>query len=102
MTADGVVANKGGSIANLKIVKVSEPNALTNAGANLFTSTKPLPVEANPTIAVGAIEHSNVQPVLAMSRLIEINRAYTTLASIMQHLDDTQKSAIERLAAVPA
>jgi hypothetical protein len=37
-----------------------------------------------------------------MSRLLEVTRAYSTLTTSMQRLDDTQKNALERLATVPA
>jgi hypothetical protein len=35
-----------------------------------------------------------------MSRLIEVNRAYSSLASMQQRLDETRRSAVERLATV--
>ena len=43
----------------------------------------------------GTIERSNVSPVYEMSRLIEVNRAYATLANMMQRNDDLRRSAEE-------
>ena len=49
----------------------------------------------------GVVEGSNVKAVLEMSRMIEINRAYSSLAALIQHNDDLRKSAVERLADIP-
>jgi flagellar basal body rod protein FlgG len=73
-----------------------------NEGSNLYSAKSQLPASKTPLVSVGSIEKSNVQPVLAMSRLIEVTRAYSALATSMQRLDDTQKGALERLATVPA
>ena len=102
ITPDGTVGNHSGPIGKLKIVDVTNPAQLVNEGSNLYSAKSPLAVSKDPLISVGSIEKSNVQPVLAMSRLIEVTRAYSALATSMQRLDDTQKGALERLASVPS
>jgi flagellar basal-body rod protein FlgF len=102
ITSDGSVGNRGGSLGKLKLVDVPDPSKLSNIGANLFGSATPLAQSKAPTLVVGALEKSNVQPVLAMSRLVEVSRAYTAIATMMQKLDDTQKNALDRLSTVPA
>ncbi len=102
ITSDGTVGNHSGPIGKLKIVDVADPKQLANEGSNLYSTKSPLTVSKSPLLSVGSIEKSNVQPVLAMSRLIEVTRAYSALATSMQRLDDTQKGALERLATVPA
>ena len=37
-----------------------------------------------------------------MSKMVEVMRTYTNIASILQQQNDLQKTAIERLADVPA
>ena len=102
ITSDGMLANKSGPLDRLKIVDVPDVTKLSNAGANLYSSSTPLAVSKTPEIAIASLEKSNVQTVLAMSRLLEVTRAYSTLTTSMQRLDDTQKNALERLANVPA
>lgn len=102
ITSDGMLANKSGPLDRLKIVDVPDVTTLSNAGANLYRSSSPLAASKSPEIAIASLEKSNVQPVLAMSRLLEVTRAYSTLTTSMQRLDDTQKNALERLATVPA
>lgn len=101
VTSDGMITGRDGPIAKLKIMRVADPAKLTNEGRNLYSSKVPLTLEQTPVVVTGALEKSNVEPVLAMSRLIAVNRAYTSLAGLMQKLDDKNGNAIERLAAIP-
>ena len=65
------------------------------AGAAAQTDTKS-------TVRQGFIEKSNVNSVTEMSRMIEITRTYTQIAALLQQQSDLHKSAIEKLADVPA
>ena len=101
ITSDGVVSSRSGPIGQLKIVEAKNPALLVNEGANLYSTKSALPVSKSPELIVGALEKSNVQPVLAMSKLIEINRTYASVVQTLQRLDDTKKSALERLSTIP-
>jgi flagellar basal-body rod protein FlgF len=103
---DGTVSNKDGTRGRLKIVSFADPQKLTKEGASLFVA----PADQAPQtlgrdavrVMQGVVEGSNVRPVLEMSRMIEINRAYSSLAAMVQHNDDLRKTAIERLAEIPS
>jgi flagellar basal-body rod protein FlgF len=102
IASDGTVSSDQGPKGRLRIVTV-DPQALTNVGANLYSTTAaPAPASLELRLASGALERSNVQPVLEMSRLIEVNRAYSSVSTMLQRTDELRKSAIERLASVPA
>ena len=74
---------------------------LKNEGSNLYSANTPLTAAGPETrIETGTIERSNVRPVYEMSRLIEVNRTYQTIAAIIQQTDTLKKSAIDRLADV--
>src|SRR5665213_2952810 len=49
----------------------------------------------------GTIEKSNVRAVIEMTRMIEVTRTYTQVASMLAQQSDLQKSAIEKLSDVP-
>ena len=46
------------------------------------------------------LEGSNVQPVSQITRLIEINRAYDAIASMMNSTGQLATTAVQRLGAV--
>ena len=50
----------------------------------------------------GFVEKSNVNSVAEMSRMIEVMRSYQSVASMLQQQNEMRRSAIERLADVPA
>lgn len=96
---DGSVVTPAGPRGRLKLVAFQNPGALRNEGANLFSSAAPAQA-AGPDARVesGALERSNVRPVVEMSRLIEVNRSYASLASAVSRLDELRRTAIQRLA----
>ena len=52
-------------------------------------------------VVQGAIEKSNVHGVIEMTRMIEVTRTYTQVASMLQQQSDMRRTAIEKLAEVP-
>ncbi len=75
-------------------------------GASTFAApdgVQPTPLpDANAHVVQGAIEKSNVRPVIEMTRMIELTRAYTEVATILQQQGDLRKNSIQQLAEVPA
>ena len=49
----------------------------------------------------GTIEKSNVRSVVEMTRMVEVTRTYTQVASMLQQQADLRRTAIEKLAEVP-
>ncbi len=100
---DGTVSSSEGSKGKLRLMAVPNPGQLENAGFNTYRSASALR-PAEPTdvrVESGAIEQSNVKPVLEMSRLIEVNRAYTSVAQMLQRNDELTRTAIQQLSSVP-
>jgi flagellar basal-body rod protein FlgF len=102
--SDGTVSTPQGVRGRLLLTSFADPQALISEGSSLFRSDTPgqdlAPGEAR--VVQYAVEKSNVKPIVETTRLIEITRAYQTLAQMMQRSDDLRRTAIERLADVPA
>jgi flagellar basal-body rod protein FlgF len=110
ISPDGTISVQEGANANtealrgkLRLVSVDNPGALQKEGANLFSAPAGVTVTPNTTsrFVQGAIEKSNVNSVLEMTRMIDVTRSYTNVATMLQQQADLQKSAIEKLADVP-
>lgn len=98
---DGTVSTNLGIRGRIKLVTFANPGALTNEGANLYSSTAPgRPAGVDGRLEVGALERSNVSPVLEMTRLMDVNRSYTMIASVISRMDELRGSAISKLANV--
>ena len=87
----------------IRIVSFAAPQQLQKEGNNLYVA--PAGVAATPDtsskLIQGSIEKSNVNGVVAISRLIEISRAYAQVAQLLSNQSDLHKNAISQLANVP-
>jgi flagellar basal-body rod protein FlgF len=88
----------------LRLVSFADAQKLVKDGNNLFSAGQGVAAQPDITSKVrqGFIEKSNVNSVTEMSRMIEITRTYTQISALLQQQSDLHKSAIEKLADVPA
>src|SRR5690606_29447357 len=102
---EGADANTDAPRGRLRLVSFATPQQLNKDGANLFSAPEglaPLPAPAEARVLQGSLEQSNVRGVLEMTRMIEISRTYTQVASLLQSHGEMRRSAIEKLAEAPA
>jgi flagellar basal-body rod protein FlgF len=87
----------------LRVVRFADAQKLLKEGSNLYSAGEGAAQPDTTTrIHQGFIEKSNVSSVTEMSRMIEVTRSYTQIANLLQQQSDLYKSAIEKLADVPA
>ena len=99
--ADGTVSGKTGQLAKIRMVEFADPAQLTKEGANLYSTGQPAMTTTDSTMRQGMLESSNVQPVVEMSRMIEVMRAYEATATLSSKQQDMQRQAVEKLGAYP-
>jgi flagellar basal-body rod protein FlgF len=99
---DGSITSSAGPRGKLKIVNVPNPQLLRNEGQNLFSTAVPLQAAQAREfrLVTGEIEKSNVKAVKEISRLMEISRAYQSVASLIQKTEELRRSSLNRLADV--
>ena len=88
----------------LRLVSFADAQKLVKEGSNLYSAGDGAAAQPNATsrLRQGYIEKSNVNSVIEMSRLVEITRTYTQISALLQQQSDLHKSAIDKLADVPA
>ena len=88
----------------LRLVSFADAQKLLKEGSNLYSAGEGGAAQADTKSQVqqGYIEKSNVSSVAEMSRMIEVTRAYTQISTLLQQESDLHKSAVEKLADVPA
>ena len=110
IAADGNVTvlegtNRVNSVrGKLRLVRFADAQKLVKEGSNLYSAGADAAAQPDTASMVrqGFVEKSNVNSVLEMSRMIEVTRAYTSISAMLQQQGDMRKSAIEKLADVPA
>ena len=109
VNANGVVSVRAGNAmaesqrGKLRIASFEQPTQLQKDGAGTFLANENMVQQPDTAsrIVQGAIEKSNVRSVIEMTRMIEVTRSYTQVASLLTQQADLNRSAIEKLAAVP-
>ena len=88
----------------LRIASFTNPQTLVKDGSNLYSAGQGTAAQTDNTSRVrqGYIEKSNVNAVTEMSRMVEITRTYAQIATLLQQQGDLHRTAIDKLAEVPA
>ena len=96
ITRDGLITSDRGEVGRLRVVTFDNLQALKKEGTSLFIGENPTPVET-PNLMGGHIEQSNVHGVIEISRMIEVSRAYGSLANALKATNDLRETAIDKL-----
>jgi flagellar basal-body rod protein FlgF len=99
---DGTLTQGDISVGKLGVVTFRTLATLEKAGDNLYRNTstqQPQPAEAA-HVRQGMLESSNVQPILEITRMIEVSRAYESAARIMDSTAELSKTAVQRMGRV--
>ena len=87
----------------LRVVSFADAQSLLKQGSNLYSAREgAAQADTKSQVQQGYLEKSNVNSVVEMSRMIEVSRAYSQIATMLQQASDLHKGAIEKLAEVPA
>jgi flagellar basal-body rod protein FlgF len=109
ISPDGSVSVREGNArtetvrGRIQLVSFVNPQSLQKDGGSTFNAVNgaaPQPA-GDSSIVQGAVEKSNVRGVVEMSRMIEITRSYTQIATMLQQQSDQNQQAIDKLAEVP-
>jgi len=81
----------------LGAVTFAAPGALSKVGDNLWDAHGQQSQAFEGVVEQGALEGSNVRPVIEITRLIEISRAYQSAAQFVANADSLRQRAIQTL-----
>jgi flagellar basal-body rod protein FlgF len=97
IAGDGTLSGQNGQLAKIGVVQPSDPARVTAEGGTLFRADVPTTQVAAPGMVQGAIEGSNVQPVMEMTRMMDGLRQFQFVSELVQAENDRQQSAIDKL-----
>jgi flagellar basal-body rod protein FlgF len=97
VAADGTISSENGRIGKIGVVRPSDPMRVTAEGARTMRAdTGTVPVDKPPVIQ-GAVEDSNVQPVLEMTRMMADLREFQFTTQFVQGEADRLQSSIDKI-----
>lgn len=102
VSKDGTISTNNGELGKLRVVRFENDQALQRTAGAQFTTNDQNPPQDVTKVALvqGAVEGSNVEPILEMTSMIEVHRSYDAVRNFIDREDERQRSMIRDLAAV--
>ncbi len=101
IAGDGTISSDNGQVGKIGIVSPADPNRLTAEGGTNFRADTPTTPVLLPSIQQGALEDSNVEPIVETTRMISDLREYQFIVQFVQSESDRQQNVIEKLGQKP-
>jgi flagellar basal-body rod protein FlgF len=102
---DGIISSilNGASnqIGKLQVSDFADERAMVKQGANLYSTTQTAAPAAGATVAQRMLESSNVSPVIEISHMVEVMRAYQMTATMTNSEEELMRQAIDKLGSTP-
>jgi len=102
IAADGAMTQGSERVGKLGVVNFATLSTLEKVGDNLYRNTsnqQPQPV-AEAKLRQGMLESSNVNPIVEVTRMIEVSRAYEQIARMMESQSQLASNAVQALGKV--
>jgi flagellar basal-body rod protein FlgF len=99
ISPDGTVSQGAERVGKVGVYTFANLSVLEKTGDNLLRNTSNLQPEpaADVRVRQGMLEGSNVQPILEITRMIEVSRAYEQITRMMESEADLSRRSVERM-----
>lgn len=99
---NGTISSEFGSLGNIGFALVTFENLqlMQKSGHSLYETDQPTEEPEGTTVHQGMIENSNVQPIVEMTRMIDVTRKYELIQRLIDAGYDLERAAIQRLGKV--
>ncbi len=97
VAADGTLSADGRLLGEIGLVQPTNPTGLMREDGVRFRAEGGVEPAGNASILQGFVEGSNVNPILQVSRMIEVQRAYEMGQSFLETEDQRIRNAVKTL-----
>ncbi len=97
ISGDGAISSENGRIGRIGVVKPTDPYRMKPEGGRLFSAEGQTEPVEKPKMIQGAIEQSNVAPVVELTRMMRELREFEFTSKMVQAEGERQQSAIDKL-----
>jgi flagellar basal-body rod protein FlgF len=94
---DGTVRSENGVIGRLRVVRFEDPQRMRAEGDRLFASDDQAQPLERPNLVQGAVEGSNVRPVLELTSMTAEMREFQFATQFAEREGERLQSAVERI-----
>jgi flagellar basal-body rod protein FlgF len=96
VAGDGTISGRDGPLARVGLAAFADEQALRHAGGGLLAADAPPVPAAGVRVVQGALEGSNVRPVLELTTMLASVRAFESAQRLLDSGHELERQAIER------
>lgn len=93
----GNISTDKGQIGTLMIAEFEDYQGLAPTGSGLYKTSAAATPSQKTSVLQGKLEGSNVEPVVEMTRMIDVMREYQAVQNMMKGEHDRQRMAIQKM-----
>lgn len=98
---DGTLSTSAGTKGRIALVQFTNPSDMETIGSSLYkTDQTPEPAQGA-KITQGSLEESNVEPIVEMTKMLEMVRAYQSVTNMMERANELARRAVRDIGQVP-
>ena len=97
ISRDGTVSTKNGQLGKIRVVSFENQQQSEVAAGGLLSSQLPSEDVEGPDVVQGALEGSNVEPIIEMAQMIRVQRSYDSVKNFIEREDDRIKRMVKDL-----
>lgn len=96
--SNGKLEVDGEERGQVGVYEFENENSMKYVSDNLYSSPEQPTAMEEPKVAQGMLEQSNVQPILEITKLITVQRNFTSAAKFISDMYDLQENAVRTMA----
>jgi len=97
ISRDGTVATENGELGRIRVVEFENQQKLRATAGGLYeTGEQPQDVDS-PDIVQGMLEGSNVEPIIELTRMIEVSRSYDAAKKFIDKEDERMRKVAQEM-----
>jgi flagellar basal-body rod protein FlgF len=97
ITADGSISSESGTLGRIGVVKPADANRLTAEGGRTLRADTATSAVATPKVVQGAVEDSNVQPIIETTRMMADLRSFQFTSQFLEAEAQRMQTAIDKI-----
>lgn len=97
ISRDGTVSTKNGQLGKIRVVSFENQQQSQVSAGGLLSSQAPAEDVERPSLVQGALEGSNVEPIVEMAHMIRVQRSYDSVKNFIEREDDRIKRMVKDL-----
>jgi flagellar basal-body rod protein FlgF len=97
IASDGTVSTENGQVGRIRVVRFENEQELRKVAGGLFQADAQAQDVDRPQVVQGMIEESNVQPVVEMTKMIQVQRSYESVQRMIESEHDRIRKAVDVL-----